>query len=216
MSQPSKILSRKQRRRQSPIEVEDAITPTPVLQPPPEMASIRILVCSVGNPGPYANTFHSAGHIVLSAVANSLSYPSFSKSRPHGNGLISAGSEFTLWQSTSYMNVSGTGVAAAWRVFEREAGEAKLVVVHDELELPLGQVKVRPGSNSAKGHNGLKSINGLIRGEYTRVGVGIGRPASREPDVVAAYVLKKMNGMEKSKIEGCAGKVVDELRRIAG
>jgi PTH1 family peptidyl-tRNA hydrolase len=116
------------------------------------------------------------------------------------------------------MNVSGTAVAAAWKQFVKDAhGEpTKLVVVHDELELPIGQVKVRKGSASAKGHNGLKSINASIRGDlYTRIGVGIGRPESREPDVVASYVLRKMNGNEKLKIEGCAGKVVEELRRIS-
>lgn len=116
------------------------------------------------------------------------------------------------------MNVSGAGVAAAWRQFQKESrGEpTRLVVVHDELELGLGQVKVKSGTASAKGHNGLKSINGLLNGnDYTRIGVGIGRPESREPDTVAAYVLRKMSGVEKSKIEGSAGKVVEELRRMS-
>lgn len=115
------------------------------------------------------------------------------------------------------MNVSGVGVAAAWRQFQKEGrGEgARLVVVHDELELAPGQVKVKSGSASAKGHNGLKSINGLLKGtEYTRIGVGIGRPESREPDVVAGYVLRKMSAQERGKLEGCVGKVEMELRRL--
>jgi len=117
------------------------------------------------------------------------------------------------------MNVSGTGVAAAWRQFVKEGrGEqATLVVVHDELELALGQVKVKQGSASAKGHNGLKSINGLIKGgeDYVRIGVGIGRPEGREPDVVAKYVLRKMSAQEKAKIEGSVTRVEVELRRLA-
>ncbi|KUJ13124.1 peptidyl-tRNA hydrolase [Mollisia scopiformis] len=181
-------------------------------------SSVRLLVCSIGNPGSYLNTLHSAGHSVLSVVASALSYPPFQKSRAFGNGLVSAGSKFTLWQSTSLMNVSGAGVASAWRQFQKESrGESiRLVVVHDELELGLGQVKVKSGSASAKGHNGLKSINGLLKGsDYTRIGVGIGRPESRDSDAVASYVLRKMNGAEKSKIEGSAGKVVEELRRLS-
>jgi peptidyl-tRNA hydrolase, PTH1 family len=234
MSQPvqdpsREKLSRKQRRQQrnSPISLDDAkhesetITlalSSLLLTSLPQMATpVRLLVCSIGNPGPYLNTLHSAGHTVLSALANTLSYPSFQKSRAYGNGLMSAGSDFTLWQSSSQMNVSGAGVAAAWRQFQREGrgGEARLVVVHDELELALGQVKVKSGSASAKGHNGLKSINGLLKGsEYTRICVGIGRPESRDPDVVAGYVLRKMSAQERMKVEGCVGKVEMELRRL--
>ncbi|KAE9378611.1 peptidyl-tRNA hydrolase [Stipitochalara longipes BDJ] len=234
MSQPGedpspKKLTRKERRQQrkSPITLEDvqheseAITATLsslLLTSLPQMATpVRLLVCSIGNPGPYLNTLHSAGHTVLSALATALSYPSFQKSRAYGNGLVSAGSEFTLWQSSSQMNVSGVGVAAAWRQFEKEGRgeEARLVVVHDELELAPGHVKVKNGSASAKGHNGLKSINGLLKGtEYTRIGVGIGRPESREPDVVAGYVLRKMSAQERAKVEGCVGKVEMELRRL--
>ncbi len=234
MSQPDEHpsqekLSRKQRRRQrnSPILLEDARYDSEIITPPisspirpstANMASpIRLLVCSIGNPGSYINTLHSAGHTVLSALASSLSYPSFQKSRAYGNGLVSAGSEYTLWQSSSLMNVSGPGVAAAWRQFVKDTRgeEAKLVVVHDELELAPGQVKVKNGSASAKGHNGLKSINEVLKGaEYTRIGVGIGRPESRDPDVVAGYVLRKMTAQERMKVEGSVGRVEMELRKL--
>jgi len=115
------------------------------------------------------------------------------------------------------MNVSGSGVAAAWRQFIKDTrGEdARLVVVHDELELAPGQIKVKSGSASTKGHNGLKSINEVLRGvAYTRIGVGIGRPESREADVVAGYVLRKMSAQERAKVEGSVGRVGIELRRL--
>ena len=188
----------------------------------PSMASpTRLLVCSIGNPAPYTNTFHSAGHILTSALARVLSYPPFHKSREYGKGLVSASPDapYTLWQSTSYMNVSGEGVAAAWRQFVKDSRseDAKLVVVHDELELRLGEVKVKKGDASAKGHNGLKSIKERLQGvSWTRIGVGIGRPESRSPDDVARYVLGKMSGAEKSKIEGAVGRVEEELRRLSG
>lgn len=183
------------------------------------MASpVRLLVCSIGNPSPYQNTLHSAGHTVLTSLAATLSHPPFHKSRAYGNALVSPGPMYTLWQSSSLMNVSGTGVAAAWRQFLKDGGaEARLVVVHDELELGLGEVRIRSGNLSAKGHNGLKSIKEALSGlEYTRIGVGIGRPQSRDPDAVATYVLRKMSGVERSKIEGCVVKVEEELRKMSG
>lgn len=220
---------RKQRRRQSPTPVTtnsndeqttiNLSSDLAVRLSSLQMSSLRLLVCSIGNPGQYIGTLHSAGHTVLSTLASALSYPSFQKSRTYGNGLVSSGSEIILWQSSSLMNVSGAGVAAAWRQFVKESrGEnARLVVVHDELELPLGQVKIRSGLASPKGHNGLKSIKQTLpRVDYTRIGVGIGRPESREPDVVAGYVLRKMTGAEKLKVEGCVGKVEAELRKLAG
>ncbi|PQE10429.1 hypothetical protein CJF32_00000951 [Rutstroemia sp. NJR-2017a WRK4] len=183
----------------------------------------RLLVCSIGNPAPYLNTLHSAGHTVLNVLRESLSYPSFQKSRAHGNGLLSSGSYFTLWQSPSLMNVSGPAVSAAWKQFLRENkqmgyGEegCGLVVVHDELELRVGEVKVRKGDASPKGHNGLKSIRDTLRGQmYTRIGVGIGRPESRDAGVVADYVLRKMSVEERRKISVSAGKVMEELMKLS-
>ena len=95
--------------------------------------------------------------------------------------------------------------------------EAGLVILHDELELRLGEIKVKKGGTSAKGHNGLKSIKERLQGvQYTRIGVGIGRPESRAPDDVARYVLTKTTPAEKAKIEGAAGRVEEELRRLSG
>ena len=193
------------------------IIPTALLFSMP--GSVRLLVCSIGNPGQYINTLHSAGHTVLNALASNLSYPSFAKSKLHGNGLLSQGSDLTLWQSSSLMNISGVGVATAYKQFIKElrGEEGRLVVVHDELELALGQVNVKDGSASPKGHNGLKSIKEQLRGTpWTRIGVGIGRPTSREPDVVASFVLRKMSGVEKARIEGSVGAVEMELRKLAG
>jgi PTH1 family peptidyl-tRNA hydrolase len=122
------------------------------------------------------------------------------------------------------MNASGSAVRDAWRQFLRESPtssakvEPKLVVLHDELEAPLGAVVVRSGTVSAKGHNGLKSIQAHLGKDvsWSRIGIGIGRPSSRDPEVVSAYVLGKMSPQERGKIEGCVGKVVEELGRIRG
>ncbi|KAG0646928.1 Peptidyl-tRNA hydrolase [Hyphodiscus hymeniophilus] len=233
--QPEKALpsqspkpTRKQKRQQklsedadfSAIEILESSTLT--LSIVPSMASpTRLLVCSIGNPAPLTNTLHSAGHLVLSTLASTFSYPAFQKSRAHGNGLLSSSPEFTLWQSSSFMNISGVGVVAAWKQFvkdnQRDGGDVGLVVVHDELELKVGDVRVKRGAASAKGHNGLKSINEKLRGaDYTRIAVGIGRPESREPNAVADYVLRKMSVGDRGKIVGCVGRVEEELRKLAG
>ncbi|RKF79847.1 Peptidyl-tRNA hydrolase [Golovinomyces cichoracearum] len=170
------------------------------------MGGSHILVCSIGNPAPYARTLHSAGHVVLSALASMLSYK-IEKARSGGGSLVYVGQEFVLWQSGSFMNVSGTAVAKAFKIY----GGRQLVVLHDEMELPLGRVKVTSGHASAKGHNGLRS---MTTKDYTRIGIGIDRPLSRESDVVAAYVLRKMQGHERAKIEASAVTVLEELRRL--
>lgn len=183
---------------------------------------LPLLVCSIGNPGSqYANTLHSAGHTVLNRLAERLGYPCFQKERTYGNGLVSkpsGGPDWTLWQSTSYMNVSGKGVRAAYLAWAKNIpeGEGRLVIVYDELEKPLGTVSLRTAQGlSAKGHNGLKSIMSVIGNtSFARIGIGIGRPLSRESDDVARYVLKKMTPSEKGAIEGSVEQVIAQLRQL--
>jgi len=225
----SKKEQRKQRRSPQPTTPpEDAtnleiitqtIPRTLILDMPPP---IRLLICSIGNPAPYLNTLHSAGRTIVSALQTQLSYPAFTKMRgAYGGGLLSQGERFTLWQSPELMNNSGGSVSQAWKAFQKDTpggpGEKRLVVIHDELELPLGMLGVKNGRGSAKGHNGLKSIKARLGGadtEWWRIGVGIGRPESREPAVVADYVLRKMGARERERIVGCVGRVVSELERL--
>lgn len=188
------------------------------------MATIRpLFIASIGNPSPtYTNTLHSAGHTVLTHLTTWLYSPPFEKSRPYASGLLSPSQDFTLWQSPSLMNLSGKPVATAWRTFlaslstPEDKRAARLVVVHDELELPIGKIKVREGKGAnAKGHNGLKSVLGALPGmEFTRIGVGIGRCASRESRDVAAYVMRKMTPAEVEIMADVAGQVSEVVREM--
>lgn len=195
--------------------------PSPLATPPMAAArAIPLLICSVGNPGStYANTLHSAGHTVLKKLSERLDFQPYQKSRPHGSGLMTGDGAWTLWQSTSLMNVSGKGVKAAhntWSQDKTAEFEGKLVIVHDELEKPLGAVNlnVRQGA-SAKGHNGLKSIMSSIGNvPFVRIGIGIGRPVSRESKDVANYVMRKMTPGEKAKIEGSVEEVIAKLKEL--
>lgn len=193
--------------------------PTPSPTPMPASHTLPLLVCSVGNPGAaYANTLHNAGHTVLKRLADHLGWPAFQKDKAFGKGLVSKDGRWTLWQSTAYMNESGRGVRAAWQQWSKEVaeGEGKLVVLHDELERPLGAVTLRTTQGaSAKGHNGLKSIMSTMGNTpFARIGIGIGRPISRDSEDVARYVLKQMTGAERDKLEGSVEEVVQKLQQI--
>lgn len=198
--------------------------PASTLAMPPSIGPVALLICSVGNPGStYANTLHSAGHTLVQSLSRHLGSSQFAKDRALGNGLVSQVSSppWTLWQSPSYMNESGKPVATAWRAFSRQLPpgyEGRLVIVHDELEKPLGAISIRDAAGlSARGHNGLKSILQHVGKEsFVRIGVGIGRPISRDRDDVSRYVLKKMSSVEKDKIEGAADGLIGQLRNLSG
>ena len=172
----------------------------------------RLFIASVGNPAPHYNTLHSAGHHLVDAMQSTLAYPPFSRS-------LSSSYPHSLYKSTSQMNVSGTNILKAYKTFVSslspdERSAARLVIVHDELELPLGQLKIRE-SGSLKGHNGLKSVKAGLGGkEFARLGVGIGRPESRAPNAVSDYVLRKMNNAERQAIEGKADLAVKLLEKL--
>ncbi|KAI5201501.1 hypothetical protein AUEXF2481DRAFT_38545 [Aureobasidium subglaciale EXF-2481] len=222
-STPKKKKNRRAKQQQSPPSRVDTPLSTAV-NDDNDMTSLPLLICSLGNPGAaYANTLHSAGHNVVAALATLLQAGQFTKDRSYGNGSLTRSYDpevpWTLWQSPGFMNESGKGVSAAYRTWARENNmQGRLVVVHDELEKPLGSVTIRDKEGlSARGHNGLKSCLSSLAGvKFVRVGVGIGRPVSRAPDDVARYVLKKMTPLEKQKIEGSAEDVLNKLLAIKG
>lgn len=190
------------------------------LDPTDPMSLRRIFVASLGNASPaYKNTFHSAGHTVIDSIQPILASPKFVRERAFGNGLISRGKYITLWQSPSLMNVSGKALAPAWKAFlkeipSEEQARAKLVILHDDLDNQLGKIKVKNGG-SARGHNGIKDCMSRLQGiEFTRIGIGISRPVSRESGDVAAYVLRKMKPEELQKVSDTAGPVLEHLNNM--
>ncbi|KAF3913737.1 hypothetical protein AA313_de0206671 [Arthrobotrys entomopaga] len=185
----------------------------------PEMSlpKIRsILLCSIGNPGAYLSTRHSAGHILLPHLSTTGPLSNF---RPFGGptGPGPSGETYTttLFQSTVYMNVSGPAVSKAWKSFKTSNPNPILVILHDELEKPVGKVKYKK-DGSAGGHNGLSSIKASLPGETLhKIGLGIGRPESRDKNVVADYVLKKMaRGDQERMVEEGLSVVMQMLEDI--
>lgn len=207
------------KRKTSPtrdLSTDAANTPIPPnLEPetPDTMSLRRILVISLGNPGQYRNTYHSAGHIVLEALQRTIGreQPPFSPERIGKNSaLASIGSRYSLLQSPTLMNVSGPWVAKAYREQLTDWGlapaEVGVVLVHDDLEEELGVVKIRDWKRSHRGHNGIKSVNGALKadpaGRWARVSIGIGRPDGRDRAGVSDFVLSKISSGDKRVLEG--------------
>ena len=99
------------------------------------------------------------------------------------------GSRVALLTPQTYMNEAGRSVGPARGSYRLELD--RVLVIHDEIDLPFGDIRVRLGGGLA-GHNGLKSLRRELGGaDFHRVRVGVGRPDSTDPDIVAAYVLGK-------------------------
>jgi peptidyl-tRNA hydrolase, PTH1 family len=111
----------------------------------------------------------------------------------------------------TYMNESGRSVGPARGAFKLDLD--RLVVIHDEIDLPFGDVRVRLGGGLA-GHNGLKSLRRELGGpDFHRVRVGVGRPDSTDPDIVAGYVLGKWR-QSADEVAALVERAADETERL--
>jgi PTH1 family peptidyl-tRNA hydrolase len=146
---------------------------------------MRLLV-GLGNPGPdYARNRHSIGFMAADAIVRRHGFGLW-RSRFQGEtaeGLID-GVKVLALKPTTFMNLSGQSVAAAARFLK--IAPADIIVLHDDLDLVPGRVRVKTGGG-AGGHNGLKSIDAHLGPEYRRVRLGIGHPGDK--DRVSGYVL---------------------------
>ena len=160
---------------------------------------IRLLV-GLGNPGPeYEGTRHNAGFWWLDAAARAL-HARMTPERSY-QGLVARVNrpDGPLWllEPMTYMNLSGRSVAALARFFKIEPGE--ILVVHDDLDLQPGQLKLKLGGSPA-GHNGLKDIHAQLgTPDYWRLRLGIGHPGVKAE--VINYVLRKPAPDEREAIE---------------
>ncbi|KAF2086824.1 peptidyl-tRNA hydrolase, partial [Saccharata proteae CBS 121410] len=159
-----------------------------------------LFIASLGNETPdYRNCNHNAGHLLLDALSDLLgvALPSELTRIPYGGEKAKMSSltrDWLLWRNPRSMNVSGRSLGPSWRAFQGSPNRenARLIVLHDELEESPGTVVVsRFGSQ--RGHKGLASINPYLHHSiYFRIGIGIGRPESRDRHDVSQYVLKTM------------------------
>ncbi len=156
------------------------------------------LIVGLGNPGrAYANNRHNTGFICVSYFARTQGIRFDKKQRKAriGTGEV-AGSEVILAKPQTYMNRSGQSVSRLVGKFNISLDD--LLVIHDDLDLPLGKIRIRQGGGSG-GHNGIESIISCLGSkDFLRLRVGIGRPATElsEADIIA-YVLSDFTSDEK-------------------
>jgi len=178
------------------------------------MEQIR-LITGLGNPGEkYERTRHNAGYWWVDAIADRkrASWKRETKFSGWTTRVEEGGREFFLLKPATYMNESGRSVSALMRFFKIEPGE--LLVVHDDLDLPPGAVKLKRGGGTG-GHNGLEDIvDALGTKDFWRLRVGIGHPGHK--DLVADYVLDRARRTEQEAIDPPFERSFDLLAHLAG
>jgi peptidyl-tRNA hydrolase, PTH1 family len=171
------------------------------------------LVAGLGNPGDrYAKTRHNLGRMVAEELARAGGVR-FKKARflPAQVAELRIDDERVLLvTSTRYMNESGTSYAGVAR--KQDVSPERIVAVHDELEIPPGELRIKLGGGSG-GHNGLKSLTQALRTpEYHRVRVGIGRPPGRQDP--ADFVLVPIGKKDEAEVARWVDRAAEAVRSL--
>jgi PTH1 family peptidyl-tRNA hydrolase len=178
----------------------------------------------LGNPGPdYAKTRHNIGFMAADAIAEAHRFPSWkNKFKAQISEQDLGGQRTLLAKPQTHMNLSGESVGEIMRFYKLTPND--VIVMHDELDLAPGKVKVKQGGGSA-GHNGLKSLDEHIGPDYWRARLGIGHPGDK--DLVTNYVLGPFAKADREWLEMlvaaiakhspllAAGKTNDFMTRLA-
>lgn len=169
-------------------------------------ADIRLIV-GLGNPGAqYEDTRHNAGFWFVDEVARSTGATLRPEPRFHGLAarVMLEGHELWLLKPTTFMNRSGQAAAALARFYK--ISPEQTLIVHDEIDLPVGQIKLKYAGGHG-GHNGLRDLHAHFgTPNYWRLRIGVDHPGSK--DLVVDYVLHAPSKVDRAKIDG----VIDEAR----
>ena len=176
------------------------------------------LIVGLGNPGPaYAWTPHNVGWLVLEELVRRWD---LGRARTAFDGRLVRGRvgdpggervEVALLAPLTYMNESGRSAGPARGALKVELDH--VLVVHDEIDLPFGEVRARVGGGLA-GHNGLKSLKRGLGGDgFSRLRVGVGRPDSTDREVVSAYVLGRWQ-QDDDQVGELVSRAADEAERV--
>ena len=161
--------------------------------------SDTFLVVGLGNPGPgYAFNRHNVGQMVVDILAKRIgaSWKSHKAGAMVAEGRLGfGGAKIILAKSNSYMNTSGRPVAGLMKFYDVDW--AHTIVLHDELDIPPHDVRIKVGGGHA-GHNGLRDIIAACGAEFVRVRIGIGRPPGQME--VSDFVLANFGTAEKKEL----------------
>lgn len=167
------------------------------------------LVVGLGNPGAeYADHRHNIGFMAVDEIARQHSFPPFRSkfSAQLAEGMI-AGEKVLLIKPQTFMNRSGDAVSQAVRFYKLTPADVS--VIHDELDLAPGKVRIKTGGSNG-GHNGLRSIESHLGKDFVRVRLGIGHPGHK--DRVHSHVLSDFHKADSEWLEP----LLDALAKNAG
>lgn len=167
------------------------------------------LIVGLGNPGrKYTLTRHNIGFMAVSLLADKLKLTFRFDKKFQGD--VAKTSEYILLKPQTYMNLSGISVQAVCAYYNIEP--ADILVVYDDLDLPLGKIRLRP-QGGAGGHKGIRSITSSLQTDaYKRLRIGI----DRHPDIPAeAYVLQPFHKREMDSMSQTLDRVVEALGMFA-
>jgi PTH1 family peptidyl-tRNA hydrolase len=171
------------------------------------------IIVGLGNPGnEYANTRHNAGFWFVDEVARKFggSFKHDKKFQGEVARTTIDGHQVWLLKPDTYMNLSGQSVLALMQFYKIKL--ANILVVHDDLDLPVGDVRLKQGGGHG-GHNGLRDIISRCGGNsFLRIRLGIGHPGNKSK--VTGHVLKKASTDDQVAIENAIDKAMAELERI--
>jgi peptidyl-tRNA hydrolase, PTH1 family len=177
-----------------------------------DSTSQRWIIAGLGNPGPaYAGNRHNVGQMVLALLADRMGarFKSHRTRNDIAEGRL-AGEPVTLARPHSYMNLSG-GPVAALASFYKLPPE-RIVVIHDELDIPFGTIRLKLGGGD-NGHNGLRSITASLgTRDYYRVRFGIGRPPGRMDP--ATFVLRDFTPTERKELPFAVDRCADATETL--
>jgi peptidyl-tRNA hydrolase, PTH1 family len=169
----------------------------------------------LGNPGPrYEQTPHNVGFLVADALTERWDLGRYKKK--FGGELVEGrtgpgGPRVAILKPQTYMNEAGRSAGPARGSYK--LGLDRVLVLHDEIDLPFGDVRVRLGGGLA-GHNGLKSLKReLGAADFHRVRIGVGRPDSTDPELVSAHVLGKWR-QSAADVRELVERARDEAERL--
>jgi peptidyl-tRNA hydrolase, PTH1 family len=173
------------------------------------------LIVGLGNPGhEYARTPHNVGFMVAEALAERWQLP---RMRTRFGALLTegrtgpAGARVAVLLPQTYMNEAGRAVGPARGSYRLPL--ERILVAHDEIDLPFGELRARLGGGLA-GHNGLKSLKRELGGaDFWRVRVGVGRPDSTDPEIVSAHVLGRFR-QSAEEVRELVGRACTEVERV--
>jgi PTH1 family peptidyl-tRNA hydrolase len=173
------------------------------------------LIVGLGNPGrEYAATRHNLGWLALDELCTHATIPGGFKKKFQGEFAKGAigGRECVFLRPETYMNESGRSVQGAVSFFHAAPGD--VIVLHDELDLPFGEVRVKLGGGHA-GHNGLRSlIQNLGTADFVRVRMGVGRPPPSFAGEVADFLLSTFFAEERPQVPDIVTGGVAAVRKI--